>query len=66
MRRSVAIALIAAFVVAACGGGTSAPAATAAAVNVPDTVHLAASLGLARRSPIDSHREVIWRRRPSV
>lgn len=46
MRNLLAVALVAAFVVAACGGGTSAPAATAAAVNVPDTVHLAASLPL--------------------
>ena len=51
MRRLLAVALVAAFVIAACGGGgTSAPAAsggsTTAAVNVPDTVHLGASLPL--------------------
>jgi branched-chain amino acid transport system substrate-binding protein len=53
MRRLSAVALVAAFVIAACGGGgTSGPAAsgasggTAATVNVPDTVKLAASLPL--------------------
>ena len=50
MRRLSAVALVAAFVIAACGGGgTTAPAAsgsTAATVNVPDTVHLATSLPL--------------------
>lgn len=54
MRRLSAVALVATFVIAACGGGgTTGPAAsggpataTAAAVNVPDTVHLGASLPL--------------------
>ena len=50
MHRLSAVALVAAFVIAACGGGgTAAPAAsgtTAATVNVPDTVHVAASLPL--------------------
>lgn len=49
MRRLSAVALVAAFVIAACGGGGGvAPGASgsAATVNVPDTVKLAASLPL--------------------
>lgn len=54
MRRFVVVAVVAAFVIAACGGGGTggAPAGSgasgggSAAVNVPDTVHLGASLPL--------------------
>src|SRR5437762_4132115 len=51
MRRLSAVGLVAAFVIAACGGGGSGGGAPgsgggAAAVNVPDTVHLGASLPL--------------------
>jgi branched-chain amino acid transport system substrate-binding protein len=51
MRKLSALALVAAFVVAACGGGgtgggTAATGTAAVTVNVPDTVHLAASLPL--------------------
>jgi len=49
MRKLSAVALVAAFVVAACGGGSTggAPAGSAAVtVNVPDTVKLAAALPL--------------------
>ena len=52
MRRLLAVALVAAFVIAACGGGGTGGGGTAAtgsagvAVNVPDTVHLGASLPL--------------------
>lgn len=53
MRRLVAVAVVAAFVIAACGGGGTggAPAGSgggsgAAAVNVPSTIHLGASLPL--------------------
>jgi branched-chain amino acid transport system substrate-binding protein len=51
MRKLWAVALVAAFVIAACGGGgtgggTAASGTQAVTVNVPDTVHLAASLPL--------------------
>jgi branched-chain amino acid transport system substrate-binding protein len=51
MRRLSAVALVAAFVIAACGGGgtgggTAASGSGAVTVNVPDTVHLGASLPL--------------------
>lgn len=50
MRRLTAVALVAAFIVAGCGagsgGGTAASGSAAVTVNVPDTVHLAASLPL--------------------
>lgn len=51
MRKIWAVALVAAFVIAACGGGgtgggASASGSAAVTVNVPDTVHLAAALPL--------------------
>lgn len=48
MRGLRPIALVAAFVIAACGGGSGGGTAAsgAATVNVPDTIHLAASLPL--------------------
>ena len=51
MRRLTAVALAAAFVIGACGGGgtgggTAATGSAAGAVKVPDTVHLGASLPL--------------------
>jgi branched-chain amino acid transport system substrate-binding protein len=48
MRRLSAVALVATFVIAACGGGGSGGGAASggATVNVPDTVHLGASLPL--------------------
>ena len=50
MRKLSAVALVAAFVIAACGGGGAgtpgASSSSAATVNIPDTVHLAAALPL--------------------
>ena len=51
MRKFSAVALVAAFVIAACGGGgtgggTVASSTAAAVTNVPDTIHLGASLPL--------------------
>ncbi|HEV2011152.1 MAG TPA: amino acid ABC transporter substrate-binding protein [Candidatus Limnocylindria bacterium] len=50
MRRLAVVALVAAFVIAACGGsgagGGNASGSAAVTVNVPDTVHLAAALPL--------------------